>query len=199
MWNIFACVSGKYKNDKKWEDLASWGKDLGVTSWSKDIVCMDTIHPKLFMGSRLSAQAILDKNKLSDQYKYSYKGSCFHTLCIASDSTCKYCEVSSKFKKYDLQDVDHQDEVFLSTAINTAKKVRKLLRRGRKVLVHCHTGRNRSALVILVYCARYTNMTYEQSLHEIRRLNSSRFPMQSTLQNGSFTSAVRRNWEKLRK
>ncbi len=189
----------KYKNDKKWEDMASWGGELGLTSWGKEIVSMHTIHKKLFMGSRLSAQEVIDKGNLYDQLKNKYKGSQFNLVCVASESTCSYCEISTKFSKYDIKDQNHEDDAFLKTAIKTADHINNMLRRGRKVLVHCHSGRNRSALAVLVYCGKYTNLTYENALFEVRKLNSSRFPMQSTLQNTTFTSTVRKNWDDLKK
>ena len=188
----------KYRNDKKWEELASWGSDLGLSTWGKEIVCMNTIHPLLFMGSRLSAQEVIDKGNLFDQNKYTYKGSKFHVICVASDSTCQYCESSNRFQQYDIRDVDHEDELFLQTAIKTADTIHSKLSAGKYVLVHCHSGRNRSALAILVYCARYTDLSYEDALYQIRLLNSSRFSMQQTLQNNSFTSAVRRNWAEIK-
>jgi protein-tyrosine phosphatase len=187
-----------YKNDKRWAKMAAWGKDLGVNSWNKDIVNMDTIHPRLFMGSRLSAQEVIDKGKLMDQNGKYYNANKFYCVCVASPATCEYCKISAKYSTYDVQDINHEDDDFLNTVIKTAHCIRTSLAKGRYVLVHCHTGRNRSALAILVYCAMYTDKTYENSLHEIRQSNSSRFSTQKTLQNSTFTSYVRKNWEDLR-
>ena len=192
-------MAGKYKNDNKWSDIASWGSDLGLSTWNDEIVCMSTIHPKLFMGSRLSAQSVIDKKDLIDQNNHRYKGNKFNLVCVASESTCKYCEISDKFQNYDIRDTNHEDDLFIDTAIKTADYIRKCLKRGKLTLVHCHSGRNRSALAVLVYCAKYTDLNYENSLYQIRLLNSSRFSMQSTLQNTTFTSAVRRNWDKIKK
>jgi len=189
---------GKYKNDDKWNDIASWGASMGLSTWGEEIVCMKSIHPKLFMGSRLSAQSVIDKKDLVDQDKLIYKGRNFHLVCVASESTCKYCEISDKYKKYDIRDTNHEDDLFIKTAVKTADYIKRCLSRGRLTLVHCHSGRNRSALAILVYCAKYTDLTYENALHQIRLMNSSRFPMQSTLQNTTFTTAVRRNWDTIR-
>ena len=188
----------KYENDKSWEELATWGKDLGINTWSKDIVSMNTIHPKLFMGSRLSAQEVIDKGKLTDQDGKIYTASKFHVVCVASEKTCQYCEISDKFKGYDIQDRNQQSDDFLNTGIKTAKHIHKKLRHGNYVLVHCHSGRNRSALAILLYAGMYTNLTYEDALHKIKLHNSSRFSMQSTLQNNQFTQSVKQNWSNLK-
>lgn len=188
----------KYKNDSKWAEMASWGKDVGLSTWGAEVVSMTSIHTNLFMGSRLSAQQVIDKGHLVDQNRKRYDAAKFHLVCVASDSTCKYCEISNKYKKYDMKDKNHEDDEFLDTAIRTADHIHSQLRWGRKVMVHCHSGRNRSALAVLVYCARYTNYTYANALYQIRLLNQSRFPMQSTLQNNSFTSAVRRNWDDIK-
>lgn len=190
--------SSKFQNDGKWQEIASWGSDLGLKTWGKDVVCMSSIDPNLFMGSRLSAQEVIDKGKLIDQNMHTYNARNFHLVCVASASTCEYCVLSDKYQNYDIRDINHEDDLFLKTASKTADCIRRKLRWGKKVLVHCHSGRNRSALAVLVYCAKYTNKTYEDSLYQIRLMNVSRFPMQSTLQNSSFTSAVRRNWDDLR-
>lgn len=182
--------SDKYKNDKKWQDLASWGKEYGTSSWGKEIVQMHTIHTKLFMGSRLSAQVVIDKGKLYDQFQRIYPARKFHVVCIASENTCQYCEMSSNFKGYDMQDRHYETDVFIMTALKTADHIHKKLRRGKYVLVHCHSGRNRSALAVLVYALKYTNLTYEEAVHEIKQINSFRFPTQKTLQNDKFLSAV---------
>ena len=188
-----------YANDKQWANLASWGKDVGVNTWGTEIVQMKTIHPKLFMGSRLSAQQVIDKGKLSDQDGNMYDARKFRLVCIASESTCRYCTSSSKYTSYNMQDRQFTNDEFLKTAIRTAKHIHRHLKWGRYVIVHCHSGRNRSALAILVYCALYTDKTYEVALNEIRVANSSRFQQQSTLQNSKFTSVVSKNWTELQK
>lgn len=188
----------KYKNDPKWRNIASWGSELGLNTWGTEIVKMDTIHANLYMGSRLSAQEVIDHGKLYDQYDNMYNARKFALVCIASKSTCEYCELSSKYSKFDVQDKDYEDDHFLKTVVKTADHIHKKLKWKKSVLVHCHTGRNRSALAILVYCAKYTEMTFEDALYQIRRLNSKRFPMQSTLQNTTFTTFVRNKWNDLK-
>lgn len=188
----------KYQNDKSWEELAVWGKDLGINTWNKNIVSMESIHPKLFMGSRLSAQEVIDGKKLTDQNGKIYIASKFHVVCVASKKTCQYCELSNKYKGYDIQDRHEQSDEFLKTGIQTAKFIHKNLGAGKYVMVHCHSGRNRSALALLLYAALYTDMSYEVALHKIRMHNSSRFSMQKTLQNNQFTQTVKENWENLR-
>lgn len=189
----------KYKNDTKWADMAAWGKDIGLSTWGAEVVCMKSINTNLFMGSRLSAQSVIDKGKLVDQDKKRYDAKHFHLVCVASDSTCQYCEISNKYKNYDMKDKHHENDLFLETAIKTADHIHNQLKWGRKVMVHCHSGRNRAALAVIVYCARYTDYTYNDALYQIRLLNSSRFPMQSTLQNNSFTSTVREKWDTIKK
>lgn len=191
-------VKKKYINDQRWKELATWGKHVGVSSWGEEIVCMDSIHPKLFMGSRLSAQVIIDKKNLMDPTGNIYKADRFCVVCVASEKTCQYCEMSKKFKRYDIQDRHNQSDNFLEIAIQTAHHIRNKLRAGKHVLVHCHSGRNRSALAILVYAGMYTNMTYENALHSIKLNNSSRFPIQSTLQNNQFTSVISSKWNELK-
>lgn len=187
-----------FQNDKKWERIASSGSSTGTTSWTKDIVRMKTIHPKLFMGSRLSAQEVIDKGQLKDQDNNFYDAKRFHTLCVASNSTCEYCVVSSQYQGFDMYDRANQDTSFLSTALESAKHLKKKLDRGKNVIVHCHSGRNRSALVVMVFTAQNTSLSYEEALYQVRYLNSHRFPMQSTLQNNQFTSHLRENWTKIR-
>jgi hypothetical protein len=197
--NNSSLQSRKYKNDKKWENLANWGKGLGLKTWSDSIACMDSIHPKLYMGSRLSAQKVIDKQTLIDQHRNRIKGSRFNLVCVASQNTCAYCELSRHYKSYDIQDRSNQNDNFLHVAKKTARHIHGKLKYGSMVLVHCHSGRNRSALAILVYCGMYTNMSYEDALHKIRHDNISRFSTQSTLQNDQFTSTVRNNWQNLKR
>ena len=191
--------SSKFEGDKKWARIAAAGRETGSSHWGKQIVKLDIIHPRLFMGSRLSAQEVIDKGRLKDQNENIYDAKQFHLVCVASESTCEYCSISDRYKNYEMQDREFQDDGFLETAVKTADHIHKKLSKGKHVIVHCHAGRNRSALAVLVYCARHTNMSYEEALHQIRLLNSSRFPMQSTLQNNQFTSSVRNNWDKIRK
>lgn len=191
--------SNKYQNDKHWQELATWGKDLGLSTWGKEIVNMSPIHSKLFMGSRLSAQEVIDKGILRDQHNRFYTAKHFHCICVASENTCAYCSISPNHSSFDIKDRAHEDDAFLQKAVECAKKIRKKLKWGKYTLVHCHSGRNRSALVILIYCAMYTTLTYEEALYTIRKINSFRFSMQSTLQNTSFTSHVRLQWDNLKK
>jgi len=190
-------MTSKYENDKTWENITKWSAELGIKSWSSSVVCMYTIHPRLFMGSRLSAQTIIDKGVFKDQDGVAHEAKAFRSVCVASERTCAYCESSSKYQHFEVHDRQHTDEDFLETVITCCKKMHKMLRRGNLVLVHCHSGRNRSALAVLVYCAMYTDMSYEDALFQVRKLNSTRFSMQSTLQNSSFTSFVRANWQQL--
>ena len=191
-------MAHKYKNDTQWRDIAAWGAELGLSSWGPEIVKMDSIHPNLYMGSRLSAQEVIDGGNLHDQHDAVHKAKKFALVCIASNSTCQYCEISSEYARFDMQDKDHKNDHFLKEAVKTADHIHRKLRWKKNVLVHCHAGRNRSALAILVYCARHTDMTYETALHQIKLLNSHRFPMQSTLQNNAFTSFVRLKWKELK-
>lgn len=191
-------LGDRYKGDKHWKTLASCGKDLSLKAWGDEIVCMHLVHPNLFMGSRLSAQVVIDKGHLKDLDGKIYLSHNFHTICVASEKTCEYCEMSKKFHGYDIQDRMNQKDDFLGTAIRTANQIHKLLKNGKLVLVHCHSGRNRSALAILVYAGIYTDMPYANALYNIRACNSKRFSMQSTLQNTQFTSTISLNWDNLR-
>ena len=184
----------KYQNDKKWAEIVQWSSELGINSWGKEIVHMHTINKNLYMGSRLSAQEVIDKGNLIDQNKVIYDAKTFYLMCIASKKTCEYCEISSKYTSYNIKDDGTMDDESKKIIEKVADSIHKKLRRS-KLLVHCHSGRNRSALAILAYCARYTDYTYENALYQIRYLNSHRFPMQSTLQNSSFTSFMRSNWD----
>ena len=195
----YTTASNKFANDTKWARIAAEGKLTGSSHWGTQIVRLDSIHRNLFMGSRLSAQEVIDKGRLKDQHQNIYDAKQFHVVCVASENTCAYCTISDKYKNYEMQDRQNQTEDFLQTAIKTADHIHKKLKAGKHVIVHCHAGRNRSALSVLIYCARHTNMTYEESLYQIRLLNISRFPMQSTLQNNQFTTSVRINWDKIRK
>jgi protein-tyrosine phosphatase len=150
------------------------------------------------MGSRLSAQEVIDKGNLYDQNKQQYSGKDFHIICVASPETCEYCSMSDKFNSYRIHDkadvvADDIKDMIERVVCKMHKKLKK-----NKVMVHCHSGRNRSALAILAYCAKYTNYTYGEALFQIRSLNSHRFPMQSTLQNNEFTSFMRRHWDEFR-
>lgn len=186
-----------YKNDRKWETMASWADELGVKSWGAEIVQISNIHPYLFMGSRLSAQAVIDRGKLIDQHDKKYDAGKFNVICVASDEVCAYCNTSSKYSSFEIHDRDAETN-FLAAAIAAADIIHKHTKQKKHVLVHCHAGRNRAALAILVYCAKYTMLSYTDALFHIRKSNSSRFPMQQTLQNNSFTSTVRMEWDNIR-
>lgn len=188
-----------FENDLKWQQIAStWSQELGMTSWNKDIVHMNKIHTNLFMGSRLSAQEIIDKGDLYDQNKQKYSGKEFHVICVASPETCEYCLMSNKFNSYKIHDqVDVVADDIKDMIQNVVSKMHNKLKKY-KVLVHCHSGRNRSALAILAYCAKYTNYTYGEALFIIRNLNSHRFPMHKTLQNSEFTTFMRTHWDEFR-
>ena len=99
---------------------------------------------------------------------------------------------------YCVRDIEQDDDAYLGVVETAAREVYAMLKKGKIVLVHCHSGRNRSALVILVFCAFYTNLTFEDAVYRIRKYNSSRFSMQSTLKNTSFIAHVRAKWAELR-
>lgn len=186
----------QYRNDKKWENIAKWSEELGVQPWGKSVVSMPTIHFGLLMGSRLSAQKIIDGQTVSDQYGNEYKNSKnLRVICVASEKTCEFCNADKRFVTFGIRDKNHESNDFLDEVQKAAEQLNKFLTAGLRVLVHCHSGRNRSALIILIYCAMYTKLSYTESLHKIRVYNKSRFPMQSTLKNSSFTSHVRLNWD----
>ena len=190
----------QYRHDSRWAQIAKWSEELGVKSWNKNVVCMSAIHPQLLMGSRLSAQCIIDGNDLCDQFGRVYTDSSkLRMICVASNDTCAYCGHSKRFSFFCVRDKEHDTSAYLEVVVAAAKLMHKFLSRNKIVLVHCHSGRNRSALVILVYCAMYTNLTYEEALFSIRKHNSSRFETQNTLKNSSFTSHVRMQWNELKK
>lgn len=190
--------SSQFKNDKYWEDRAKWGKEMNMKTWNKNVSKMDAIAENLYMGSRLSAQQVIDKGNFSDQYGNIYDAKQFHTICVASGDTCDYCQTSSKYNNYHIYDRHNQSDDFLGTALVCARKMHKYLRRKKNVLVHCHSGRNRSALVILVYAALYTDLTFEESICKIRQCNSHRFEKSATLQNNQFTQLIKERWHTLR-
>ena len=188
-----------YQNDPKWRELSNWGKELGVSSWRSDVVVMDAIHPNILMGSRLSVQELIDGNTIKDQHGGVYDFRRMHFLCAASARTCEYCSVTSQGTAFHLRDRNENDSKFLHDTIQAARHLRNSIKKKHFVLVHCHSGRNRSALVILVYCAMFTGLSYDDSVRLIKDNNATRFPRSSTLKNSSFTRIVKVNWEDLRR
>ena len=189
-----------YRNDKKWAQLAKWSHEMGIPSWSARVVRMSSIHPGILMGSRLSAQSIIDGESLSDQDGTEHRdGKRFHILCVARMQTCGFCQHSNRFHSVIIRDRDASTNIeFLKNAQVAASLLFRLLQGGNTVLVHCHSGRNRSALVILVYCAMYTSLSFDASLYRIKNYNSRRFSRKDTLSNRSFVTKVKENWEDLR-
>lgn len=189
-----------YRHDKKWGQLAKWSNELGIPSWSSSVVRMASIHPNLLMGSRLSAQSIIDGCAIKDQDETEHRDNKhFHILCVARSKTCSFCDHSSRFHSVVIRDRDiGSNPEMMDNAKVAADLLHTLLSKKKIVLVHCHSGRNRSALVILVYCARYTSLTFDASLFRIKRYNGRRFSEKHTLSNTSFVRCVRRNWDELR-
>lgn len=189
----------EFKGDPKWRELSKWGKELGVSSWTAAVVTMPAIHPYILMGSRLSVQNIIDGQGVQDQFGnvFTLQKNLFF-LCAASGRTCDYCDATNKGTAFHLRDRDERDSVFLNGAIQAAQHLHAELRKKHYVLVHCHSGRNRSALVILVFCALYTNLSFNEAVRIIKDYNSSRFPRSSTLKNSSFSKIVQVNWDTIR-
>lgn len=190
----------KYTNDKSWERLASEGRHIGLSVWNMNVARLVPLHSRLFMGSRLSAQQVIDGAHFKDQFGVTYEAKMFDIVCVASGRTCDFCEISEQYKQFHMFDRHGaSSEDFINTSIQSARYIQTRLAKGRHVLVHCHSGRNRSALSILVYAAIYTTLSFEESVNLIRASNASRFPHRSTLQNRQFLIAVKENWEWLRK
>lgn len=187
-----------FKGDRKWRSLSQWGKELGVLSWTSSVVSMPSIHPNILMGSRLSVQELIDGNEVTDQFRTDYRMSDLVFLCAASSKTCEYCEYTDRARAFHLRDRHEHDSAFLELAVRAAQRLRTMLSKRERVLVHCHSGRNRSALVILIYAAMYTDLEYEQAVSYIKDYNASRFPRASTLKNTSFTRMVSANWGSMR-
>ncbi len=80
--------------------------------------------------------------------------------------------------------LDHQE---LARAVLSAKAVGDALLRGRRVLVTCAAGLNRSALVAALALARATKMTAAEIIGRIRQRRSS-----SALYNTHFQEIIRR-------
>ena len=186
-----------FKGDPKWQELSQWGRELGVSTWTSKIVSMPTFHANLFMGSRLSVQNLIDGKEVVDQYNKVYNMHNMQFSCVASQKTCHYCDFTSKGTAFNMRDRNEQDSDFLNVAVQAAENLHRALSKGN-VLVHCHSGRNRSALIVLVYAAMYTNFDYNTSLSMIKNYNASRFPRASTLINSSFTRIVEVNWDDIR-
>ena len=186
-----------FRDDPKWRELSQWGKELGVSSWTSKVVLMPSIHRNLLMGSRLSVQNLIDGEEVVDQFKSSYNIHNIQFLCAASEKTCRYCDFTNKGVAFNLRDRDEQDSAFLANGIEAAFQLHRMLARSH-VLVHCHSGRNRSALVILLYAALFTHLEYDEAVSTIKNYNASRFPRESTLKNSSFTRIVKINWKDIR-
>ena len=190
----------RFQHDKKWEKIAHWSHELGIPSWSTGVACMKTIHPRILMGSRLSVQRIMDGGTVTDQFAQKYSnGPSLVTLCAASESTCEYCSSSRRFHTFVMHDRSDSDGDFMLVAQQAARAMHGFLQQNKTVLVHCHSGRNRSALVVLVYCAMFTPCNYSNALLRVRTHNSKRFPPQQTLSNVAFRTELQRVWDELKR
>ena len=162
------------------------------------IVHLHDFHPSLFMCSLVTVRGFLEKSEANDQFNntHSLKGT--HFICVASSTVSREFKGNPRVTSVVLRDIAHNacDE-FLDTALSAARLVHRKLVRGQRVVVFCNMGRNRAALVCLLYCMLYSSVTESAAaIKYIKNQNRPRMRPIMILSNPIFVRCARGEWQK---
>lgn len=79
-----------------------------------------------------------------------------------------------------IDDAPDENERMLGFFPRATALIRRKLREGDEVIVHCWAGQQRSAAVVAAYLMRYLRMTKEHAMRFIRRQKSDAFSWGAT-------------------
>lgn len=105
-------------------------------------------------------------------------------------------EVAENENLIDVLQIPFQDSWYVDDQ-PTEEQLRRWLKTmhclidGRDVLIHCHAGMNRSALMMVLYLYEYHSSEFTDKKHIVEHLRSKRHPL---LQN-SFFEIIIENWK----
>ena len=85
---------------------------------------------------------------------------------------------------------ENEKQGFLGIMAKASDAIDRALKAGKKVLVHCEQGINRSVASIVFWAARYKNADVEQTIHYVRNRNKERNKNLGALTNSTFESIL---------
>ena len=162
--------------------------------WNSSIAHHARIHPRLFVGSRLSVARLRQGLPVVDQHGAAHRRDAFFLVCVAGDSVCRYAQCDPRAQAFHMRDrvYDECGDV-LRRAEPAAELVWERLRRSN-VLVHCHAGQNRAALVVAVMAARHGLASSFDDLASIMREDNAKRGIDRSLVNFTMHSCLRPYW-----
>ena len=149
-----------------------------VGTLANDIVGLDKLDKRLYLGSELSANVVknnkdwaivrLGGNKVRKKLDYSAPDN-FHDENLTTEK---------------------EKQGFLGIMAKASDAIDRALKAGKKVLVHCEQGINRSVASIVFWAARYKNADVGQTISYIRKRNKERNKNLGALTNSTFESIL---------
>jgi rhodanese-related sulfurtransferase len=88
--------------------------------------------------------------------------------------------LSPRGVRFAIDDAPQENERMLGFFPRATALIRRKLREGDEVIVHCWAGQQRSAAVVAAYLMRWTNMSKDQAMRYIRRQKSDAFSWGAT-------------------
>lgn len=152
-------------------------------------VCLPDIDPNLWLGNLDAARRAASGDLPFDAI-----------VCTASTRTCAHAfdatgalRPGSSAFEMDFPDSPYIDEeAFYAFVSRAAAWIHRDLSRGRRTLVHCYAGMNRSAASVVAYCLLYKKgWTYDRAVAYVSARNREERHIR-TLTNPTFRDLLRR-------
>lgn len=100
----------------------------------------------------------IDKNLYISGFKAARRARGFYRICV-SDSKAEASIANVHYPIYE----DDVPQSFILQKDRVASKIAKKLQEGRKVLVYCHQGINRSVSCVIYFLIKYYNTSYKEA------------------------------------
>ena len=143
-------------------------------------VNLNQIHPNLYLGNVATAKAA--------------QGNFDSVVCVAYGDTCNASTVEDTYVDAtfpDMLDIDESD--FIERVSKAAEFINQALEDGKRVLVHCHAGINRSVSSIVAYAALRAKAKASSTIAYVRRMNRDHRNLPA-VSNPAFEQYLVRRW-----
>ena len=149
-----------------------------VGTLANDIVILDKLDKRLYLGSELSANVVKDNKEWA-------------IVRLGGNKVRKKLDYSAPDDFHDENlTTENEKQGFLGIMAKASDAIDRALKAGKKVLVHCEQGINRSVASIVFWAARYKNADVEQTIHYVRNRNKERNKNLGALTNSTFESIL---------
>ena len=141
---------------------------------SNDMVCLDELNERLYLGSEWSANVVREKKDWA-------------IIRLGGNKVRKKLDYSAPDEFHDENlTTENKKKGFLRIMAKASDAMDKALKTEKNVLVHCEQGINRSVASIVFWALRYKNVDVKQAIKYVRNKNKERNKDLGALTNSAF-------------